>query len=191
MNVQVRGQALEPESRGRRIVEHPAEAAPDGLPPEIGFLAAYGVPQAVLRRAASVAASSGVTADCALLNEGTLSATQFYELLAHHLGVAFLHHPLPVAPGIAIEQAMVAQIVPLAANPTGVDFALAPRGEALAMLLRRFAGNPPGGGRRVAITSPQRLAALVRLHHRPSIVRDASHGLPPPKPCASSSRRCS
>lgn len=150
-------------------------AAP--LPPEIAFLRHFGVANAELVEAASRASSSGVTADRALLAAGVLSAELFYRHLADHLGVAFLHQPLRVADGVAIEGVTEVEIVPLAPNDSGVDFALAPRGPTLARLLARFAPERGGPNPRVAITTPRRLAALVRHRHRGVIVREASHGL--------------
>lgn len=147
------------------------------LPPEIAFLGLFGVGHVDLVEAAARAASSGVTADRALLAAGVLSAELFYRHLAEHLGVAFLHQPLRVADHVAIEGVTEVEIVPLAPNDSGVDFALAPRGPTLARLLARFAPEDGRPSPRVAITTPRRLAALVRHRHRGAIVREASHGL--------------
>lgn len=149
----------------------------DALPIEIAFLTAYGVDRAVLRQVAARARLSGVPADRALLAEGLMSAHRFYEILAHYLGVVYLHQPLPIAGGLRLDQAMKVEIVPLAPNALGLRYVLAPKGEVLAAMLRRFEQDRRPGTAKVAITSPQRLAALVRLHHRRTIVQEASHGL--------------
>lgn len=170
-------------AEAREAPDDPARAAEDAplpappLPPEIDFLRHFGVDRAELGAAAARAAASGVTADRALLAAGILSAELFYRHLADHLGVGFLHHPLRVAEGVAIEGVTEVEIVPLAPNSSGVDFALAPRGPTLARLLARFAPDSAGPSPRVAITTPRRLAALVRHRHRGAIVREASHGL--------------
>lgn len=129
-------------------------------------------------QAAALATRTGVTADRALLSEGFLSAQHFYELLSEFLGLGFLHHPLPVAEYVDIDIAMAAEIVPMAPNVAGIDMVIAPRGETLAALIRRYDHQPWRGAARVAVTTPQRLAALVRFRHRPTIVREASHALP-------------
>ena len=148
------------------------------IPTEIAFLEQHGIARARLVEAASLAATWGVTADQALLSEGLLSPQQFYELLAVHLGVAYLHGPLPVAESVPIELALAAEMVPLAPNPAGYTVALAPRGPTLANILTFFAEQTWEGSARVVITTPQRLSALVRHRHHPTIVREATHGLP-------------
>ncbi len=159
------------------LIEAAVPVPAPALPPEIAFLAAFGVDRALLIEARALALASGVTADRALLAAGALSAEQFYRLLAEHLGIEFLHQALPVAEGVAIEGVMEIEIVPLAPNGLGVDFAVAPRGPTLRLLLERFAPDRNRPQPRVAVTTPRRLAALVRRRHRHVIVREASHGL--------------
>ena len=162
-------------------MSNPERAPSQGFPPlpdEIAFLLLFGVEVELLRAAAASARAMGVTADRALLTEGHLSAPFFYELLARHLGVPYMRRPLPVRAGVRLERAIRDEIVPLAPNPDGMEFALAPRGETLAAILRRFEVDGSAGPTRVTITTPQRLSALVRLSHRGAIVRYASHALP-------------
>jgi cellulose synthase/poly-beta-1,6-N-acetylglucosamine synthase-like glycosyltransferase len=158
-----------------------AQASPepdDPIPPEIAFLESHGFARADLLHAARLARASGVMADQALLAEGLLSSNRFYELLALHLGVAYLHGPLAVADDVPIDRAIQAEMVPLAPNPMGFTIALAPRGKTLATVLSHFDRESWTGSSRVAITTPQRLAALIRRRHHRTIVREASHALP-------------
>ncbi|WP_165491106.1 glycosyltransferase family 2 protein [Lichenihabitans psoromatis] len=150
----------------------------DKLPIEIAFLVLYGIDRAILRRAAASAEDTDVSADRALLAEGAMSAQHFYELLAHHLGVAYMHKPLPISGDQHLDNAMRVEMVRLSPNPQGLDYVLAPRGAGLALVLGRLAQGRWRDHERMAITSPQRLAALIRLHHRRAIVTAASHGLP-------------
>lgn len=151
---------------------------PARLPVEIAFLRRYGVDEAVLRAAAATAGRAGVTADRALLSEGGLPASLFYAWLADHLAVPFLRGPLPVDRHLRLDRAVDAGMVRLEPNPAGLDYVLAPRGPALRLLLTRAEAGTWSGQGRVAVTTPQRLAALVRRNHRAAIVSQASDALP-------------
>ena len=153
-------------------------AHPVALPPEIAFLTGFGIAPEELAEAVGGAVAAGVTADRALLAAGLVSAEDFYRHLAVHLGVPFLHQPVPIAEGITIEEALEVEILPLAPNRLDVDFVVAPRGPTLARLLARFSADRDRPSPRVAVTTPRRLAALVRHRHRTPLVRAASHGLP-------------
>lgn len=171
---------LDDAQRAPSTLAEPIAVRPGGhasLDAEIAFLTAFGLEAETLVTAVGQAQVVGVTADRALLAAGLLSAEQFYRLLAIYLGVPFLHPALPVAEGVAIDGAMEIEIVPLAPNARGIDFVAAPRGRTLARLLERFSPDSDRPSPRVAITTPQRIAALVRHRHRGTIVRDASYGL--------------
>ena len=137
----------------------PSRGAPPPLPDEIAFLSRHGLDPALLRAAAATARAVGVTADRVLLNESAAC----YELLARHLGVPYMRGPLPAEPRLQLplDRVAGAEAVRLAPNVAGLDYALAPRGEALALLLRQVAAGRRPGLDRAAVTTPQRLAALA------------------------------
>ncbi len=166
-------------ARDPDLIRRVDDESGDGpLPIEIAFLEGFGIARRHLSRAARMATVQGTTADRVLLAEGLLSAPQFYELLAEHLGVAYLHGPLPVAEDVPIDRALAAEMVRLAPNEAGFALALAPRGQSLASLLQQAAASGGLDHARIVITTPQRMSALIRRRHTKAIVREATHGLP-------------
>ncbi len=130
-------------------------------PREIGFLAAYGAPMEALLHAAEIAEAIGVAPDFALLGEGLAQEEFFYRALANRVGAPF--HIGPVAldnassPARAIKLG-IAYLAPLGAPYRAIA---APRGEALRLLLDAVDHGRAISG--LAITSPRRLGALVRV----------------------------
>ena len=71
--------------------EPPGRARSPRLPdPTIGYLAAGGLPPAVLARASEDARRLGVSADAALLATGMVGEDDIYRALARHVGAAFV-----------------------------------------------------------------------------------------------------
>ena len=71
---------------------HAAEAV-GRLPIEIAFLAAHGLPDALLRCAAARAAEQGVGAEAVLIAEGVVTEAAYYRSLARTLGLPFSRCP--------------------------------------------------------------------------------------------------
>ncbi|MCW6508008.1 glycosyltransferase [Lichenifustis flavocetrariae] len=145
-----------------------------GLPPEIAFIPVGVVAQTTLARAARAAATSEVSAERALLAEGHLSVDRYYRLLATHLGLPFAETPLRPAPNADLVSVMATGILPLAPNRRGWRWLAAPSGTVLRTFLERAASQAGGT---VAITSPDRLEALIRQDRRSGVAQLASHGL--------------
>lgn len=109
-------------------------ASPGEAPPEIAFLANFGVPEAVLLYAATLARRQGLGAAHVLLAEGLVEEEVFYRALAEHLGVPFL-------PRFEIEacadhrRVMRRGHARLAANSDGLQWLFAPHGCSLRQLL--------------------------------------------------------
>jgi cellulose synthase/poly-beta-1,6-N-acetylglucosamine synthase-like glycosyltransferase len=140
-------------------------------PREIAFLAAFGAPAEALARAAEIAETLGVTPDMALLGEGMVQEEFFYRALADWLGAPYHIGAAPLdttaSPARALNVGLV-YLSPLA--PYRVI--AAPRGEALRLLMD-FAerGRVPAG---LAVSSPRRLAALMRVERGAEIAHRAS-----------------
>lgn len=142
-------------------------------PPEIAFLAGYGAPLETLLKAGRIAEDIGVSPDCALLREGLAQEEFFYRALAdtlgapYHVGGAALDSK--VSPARALNAGFV-YLDPLGAPPYRAI--AAPRGEVLRLLL-----EAADAGRRIsglALTSPRRLGALVRVERAQEIAAQAS-----------------
>jgi len=106
-------------------------ASPGEAPLEIAFLANFGVPEAVLLYAATLARRQGLCPAHALLAEGLVEEEVFYRALAAHLGAPFL-------PSFEIEACTTD--VPrgharLAPNSSGLQWLFAPQDDALRRLL--------------------------------------------------------
>jgi cellulose synthase/poly-beta-1,6-N-acetylglucosamine synthase-like glycosyltransferase len=147
----------------------PALATP---PREIAFLAAYGAPMGALLRAGELAEELGVSPDAALLGEGLAKEEFFYRALADRLGAPFHVGGAPLdntaSPAHAVKAGLV-YLSPLAAPYRAIA---APRGEALRLLIDLAErGRCPSG---LAITSPRRLGALVRVERGQEIAKRAS-----------------
>ena len=149
----------------------PAEAAP---PREIEFLLAYGVPAPVLTHAAEQALALGVAPDVALLAEGIVDEDFFYRALAARLGAPFHIGAAPLDPATSPTRALALGLVYLA-RLTPYRAIVAPRGKSLSFFLDAVASGQTIEG--LAITSPRRLAALVRAQCGAEIAARAAHGL--------------
>ncbi len=166
--------ALFPEfRRGRRPAAPPAD---DGLPAELAFLAAQGIPAELLARASRAADAAGVTGEAALFGLG-FSDERYYRLLARHFGTRALDRPLPLARGgvdrLACSAAGCAALAP---NPGNLANVIAPRGVALRDLVAAH-GFADRGRYDFAVTTPRRLDALLRRHDATGLCEDAACGL--------------
>jgi hypothetical protein len=124
---------------------------------------------------AQAAAACGETADRTLLAEGGLSEEAFYRLLARHLGAPYYTGELQLAADLDAVRAVAVGVAPLARNADNCTHVLAPRGTAIRLLLglgKRGATNV-----RYAITSPQRMGAIVRRRRGAKVVTDAAMAL--------------
>jgi glycosyltransferase involved in cell wall biosynthesis len=154
------------------ISEGFAALAPATPPREIAFLAAYGAPLQSLVRAGEIAEDIGVSSDMALLGEGLAQEEFFYRALADRLGAPFHVGGAPLdntaSPARALQAGLV-YLAPLAAPYRAIA---APRGEALRLLIDMAdQGRCPSG---LAITSPRRLGALMRVERGHEIATRAS-----------------
>ena len=130
-------------------------------PREIAFLAASGAPLESLFKAGRIVEDVGVSPDCALLREGLAQEEFFYRALADRLGAPFHVGGAPLDTTASPARALNAGFVYL--QPLGAPYRdiAAPRGEALRLLLEAAdAGRTISG---LALTSPRRLGALVRV----------------------------
>ena len=155
-------------------------AMPAGL--TIGFLAAQGVPPAVLADAEREAGRTGVSPDLALLSRGLVTERSFYAGLARDLGAPFLDRPFRCrADGPEAVQAGLVGLPPGGA----ARLALAPSGLSLARLMahprRRQLFASPG----IAITSPRLLAASLRRQAASELADRAANALPDIHPATS------
>ncbi len=148
------------------------------LPPEIAFLLAHGVPGAVLREGARIAARTGVPADEAILKNGFLGEDEFYRALAREIGAPFAAAPMVSALAQYPESIMSG----LAPSEHSRDFIVAPRGPMVVNLLaqrRRLA-------RQVVVTTPSALRRAVFSARSGRIADHAAHHLPVLDPTLSS-----
>lgn len=123
------------------------------LPPEIGFLAGQGFDPARLAEAAALARTCGGDAATALIQADLIGEEAYYRALARALGAPFLGSDLRLGEGTRFPDSLVAGLAPLA-RPGPAAFVRAPRGPAVAALLRE-------GGTGFAITTPRALCAAV------------------------------
>jgi len=144
------------------------------LPESIAFLAALGLLPGDLARATSVARSSGVRPEHALMAEGLISEREYYAALARHLGLQFIgarDEAADIVPGqgTAFPQSIRAGFAPLQAGNSewgqvsGPAWLMAPQGVRIDELftLRRRGTLPVS---RFAITTPSVLRSLVVAH---------------------------
>ena len=148
----------------------------EGVPLNIAFLADYGVPAGLLRRAADEAAQTGVAADIALLCDGALSPEVFYRCLARHLGCAFSAAEAAVAPSRNYAAAVKAGFARLEGEADAPRCLAAPQGEALTtfLLAQRSARVPRDY---FVLTTPADFARRVRAANSAAIAHDASFSL--------------
>ncbi|MCJ2036524.1 glycosyltransferase family 2 protein [Methylobacterium sp. J-068] len=132
-------------------VSRPVGAAA-ALPPEIAFLAAEGFDPARLAEAAALARACGADAATALMSADLIGEEAYYRALARALGAPFLAGDLRLGEGTRYPESLVAGLAPLA-RPAGAAFVCAPRGPAIAALLRE--------GTALAVTTPRALREAV------------------------------
>ena len=143
------------------------------LPTEIGFLVHYGIAPGVLMAAAATARARGATAEAILFAEGKVSEYHFYRSLARYLRLAFVEGGVTLGSAARGHQSFKAGLVPLAGSG-GPAFLTAPRGKAVALLIRALRRTGSGS---LALTTPTHLFDLVRAASREEIARKASLGL--------------
>ena len=147
------------------------------LPSEIAFLE-RDVPLQILKEAACAAERIGVTAERILLAEGLMSSETYYRALARSLDLPYAERPVRPAPDAAIIRILDSGLMPLVPNAQGWRFLAAPRGAILRRFLLLVQSCSPQQMPSVALTSPERLEALLRHDQRHAVVRSATHGLP-------------
>ena len=144
------------------------------MPPEIEFIAALGVAPHALQAAAQN--SLGLEgAEQILLNDGAISAEDYYRALAAKLKVNYFTGEIPFVADIDPIPAVLKGVGLLAPNQAGIRAAVAPRGLAVRFLLE--AVEKGRVGKTFAICSPQRLADLLRAQKGGDIADEASTGL--------------
>lgn len=152
-----------------------AYASQDGeLATEIAFLTHHGVPRETLL-AAMEAANGDVSADRALICEGYMREEEFYRRLALQLGVHYYCGEIALAPCSNPAEVVNRGMALFAPNDRGLRAVLAPRGNALANLL-----SDPAARRLAplyAITSPQRLGAILRFQMGRQVALEAAGAL--------------
>jgi glycosyltransferase XagB len=146
----------------------------DDIAIEIAFLADYGVPRGQLL-AATRAARGSVAADQTLIGEGFIREDEFYRLLAHYLRAPFYRGEFALSWDGDLARIAKRGIAPLAPNASGVTTVLAPRGQALAFLIGGLAAR--GLPFTCAITSPQRLDAVMRFQFGTRVAEEAAGAL--------------
>jgi cellulose synthase/poly-beta-1,6-N-acetylglucosamine synthase-like glycosyltransferase len=144
-------------------------------PRQLAFLAAYGAPPESLLLAGEIAAAHGVAPDVALLAEGLAQEEFFYRALADRIGAPYHVGGAPLDTAVSPARAINAGLVYLAQLGAPYRAIAAPRGESLRLLVEAAdAGRPIEG---LAITSPRRLGALVRVERSSDIAARASLAL--------------
>jgi cellulose synthase/poly-beta-1,6-N-acetylglucosamine synthase-like glycosyltransferase len=145
------------------------------LPPEIGFLTAYGISPSNLLAAAAEAIAQNISPEAVLLTNGTVNEVFFYSCLARHLGLSFIDWRVVLRRGQLFPQAIHAGLAPLRGDE-GASWLAAPQGAALTALLEK---GPRGerGRRDLAITTPKHLSKLIRATAILPILHEASFGL--------------
>jgi cellulose synthase/poly-beta-1,6-N-acetylglucosamine synthase-like glycosyltransferase len=144
------------------------------LPPEIAFLVRHGVSMQVLRQAAWIADSVGVTAIQALIKGDLLDETDFYRALARELRLPFLPEPR-LDERVRYPEAILAGLAPLDPGAGGSPrFAIAPVGDAL---LRLLSGRSRLGAG-LAITTPTALSRAVLATRPRAVAWHAANDLP-------------
>jgi cellulose synthase/poly-beta-1,6-N-acetylglucosamine synthase-like glycosyltransferase len=145
---------------------------PDGLPPELAFLAAEGVAPEKLAYAARRACDQGVGADEFLIAEGLIEETIYYRALARRLNCPYIERAAALAPGFDYQAAMRASVARVDVGREGFDWLMAPRGAQIRAVLAMG-----GAARRIAICPPRVFSALVRAKARQALADDASFSL--------------
>jgi cellulose synthase/poly-beta-1,6-N-acetylglucosamine synthase-like glycosyltransferase len=149
-----------------------ATVARAALPREIGFLADYGAPLEALACAAKIADELGVCADAALLGEGLAQEEFFYRALADRLGLAYHVGGAPLDVAVSPARAINTGLVYLPRLGAPYRAIIAPRGPALRLLIEAAERGEALSG--LAVTSPRRLGALVRVERGSEIAKGAA-----------------
>ena len=152
-----------------------AHSAAAGLPPELAFLPPGSVAPDLLHQAAASAARLGVPVERVVMAEGLLSAEVYYRHLASHLGLPLAERPLRPAPEATLEAVLRLGLMPLAPNAHGWTGLAAPTGPVLRRLLDAHGRGEALVG--LALTTPDRLEALIRQERHAGIAHAASYGL--------------
>ncbi len=155
--------------------EGPA-AALGALPPELGFIAGQGLsPQSLL--SAMNGAPMGVRPLDALLNEGILHEDAYYGALARHLGCDYYRGDPPFASGFDAVRGLRCGVAPLDGRGHRARAVIAPDARSVSRLIEMTSSGRlhPAS---FAVTSPQRLASLVRMQRGEAILEDALGRLP-------------
>ena len=151
------------------------------LPVSIAFLQQYGIAFGALLKCAEESERSGVSAEAALIHSGALPSERYYQLLARRLAVPYLDSYMQLAAGVCRRLCTEAGVAPLAANPLGLGYVMAPRGAALAVLLARPARDPARAAE-FAITTPGHLTRLALVSQSRKIASEASGQLQAQRP---------
>ena len=167
------------------IETFPRAASFRSAPREIAFLESYGVDPTVLARAADLANRQGVGPDAALLDEGFVGERAFYSALADWLGVPYYDGTPAPKPGVHVNAAIASGFATLASSGQGPRAVVAPRGDALRLLVERRAAAE---AMPVAIASRQRLSALLRATFGDNVANEAANQLPDREPSLSAKR---
>ncbi|WP_407522402.1 glycosyltransferase family 2 protein [Methylobacterium oryzisoli] len=140
------------------------------LPPDLAFLVWQGVSPDRLLRAAAQARRAGVDGATALLTSGLMAEEAYYRALARALGTPYLGPDLPLASD-ACHLSRLAAGTALLEPGAPASWVAAPRGPAIARLLRREDGPRP------AITAPSVLHAALLRSSGEAAAREAAEGL--------------
>ena len=144
-----------------------------GLSAEFRALARRGIDSDRLREALRLAARWDVTPVEALLASGLASAPEVYRAAAAEAGLPFREAGGRVHPFARFPEAVLSGIAPLEREGGGLAYLLAPRGEALADMLRR----PRSVGAGYAVTTPDALRDAVFESRGDTIARQAAEDL--------------
>lgn len=143
-----------------------------GLPAEIAFLAAHGVPPGALHEAAAHAARIGVSPARQVLASGLVTERAFYCALAQHKGLCFAPEAPALQPGgevAAIQREGVARA--RARDDSPLRFVVAPPpGPAL----RHFLAADLPGRTDLVLVTPATLAAELRRSNAGALARQAA-----------------
>ena len=152
-------------------------AAPCVLPVEIAFLREHGVSERVLKRAAEIAASTGVSADEVIIKEDLVTEREFYAALAAELRLPLMTGRIPLDPQVRFPESAHLGVAPLASVDGIPRFVLAPTGKQIVVLLSRR--RPLEG---IALASPTVLTREVFRVRSVSIAHEAANHLPEHRP---------
>ncbi|WP_156898287.1 hypothetical protein [Methylocapsa acidiphila] len=147
----------------------------DGLTVELAFLSRYGAPPEFLRLVQAQAREQAISPDAALLATGVVDESFYYSSIARHLGLPFTQTDHALGAGARYPHSIHAGVAPLQGD-MGLHWLAAPRGAALADLLRAGGGHHLASAG-LAITTPAHLSRLVQAFAAPTIAAAASLGL--------------